>query len=110
MLRVNRHFVWSVLLILVVIINLLNVNVVLADDDVPPPPATEEPVEPPTETPLPEATLVSVEETHVSEDQASLVKEAEVLEVLQELPDNAEIVVLDENGDVLPLGSQDAVE
>src|SRR3972149_7975342 len=75
MLRINRQLVWSIFLILVVIINLMNVNIVLADDT--PPPPTEEPTQPPVEstetpvveTPAPTDTPVSTEETPAAEEQ-----------------------------------------
>ncbi len=138
MLRVNRHFVWTVFLILVVIVNLMNVNVVLADDSTPPPTATEEPTQPPVEstetsavveTPTPTETSVSTGETPVVEESPSPTEppvsteeapasdestaedaSTEVGEVLQGLPENADVIVLDENGNILPLGSQDAAE
>ncbi len=119
MLRINRHFVWSVFLILVVLVNLMNVNVVLADDSTPPPPATDEPTQPPvepTETPVVEETPVPTEspaptETPVSQEETSLSdEEADVSEILQGLPENTEIVVLDENGNPIPLASQDAAQ
>lgn len=118
MLRINRHFVWSVFLILAVVINLMNVNVVLADDSTPPPPATEEPTQPPVEptetpvaeeTPAPTETPVSTEETPVSEEQVPAEEEPTVSELLAELPDNTELVVLDENGNPVPLASQEAL-
>ncbi|MCC6297776.1 MAG: HYR domain-containing protein [Anaerolineales bacterium] len=147
MLRINRHFVWSVFLILVVIINLMNVNVALADDTPPTPPPTEEPTEPPveptaspvaTETPgeLPEPPVptespveptqpptieatptatdapVVAEETPNSEEQASSEEgsESEVSEILAEMPENTELVVLNENGDTISLASQEAAD
>ncbi len=136
MLRINRHFVWSVFLILVVIINLMNVNVALADDSVPTPPPTEEPTEPPvepteppvlvTETPsateaptqapavesTPTATdaPVAAEETPASAEQNPDGEEAEALDILQTLPENSDIIVLDENGNPVSLASQQAVD
>ncbi len=113
MLRTNRHFVWSLLLIVAVLVSLLNVNVALADDSTPPPPPTEEPTEPPvepTQPPVAEETPVSVVETPLSEEQPPVEEEAEVLEVLDELPENTEIVVLDENGNPISLASQEALD
>lgn len=110
MLRVNRHFVWSVLLILAVVVNLMNVNVALADDSTPPPPSTEEPTQPPvepTETPVVEETPVSAE-TPVSEEQPPTEEEATPSDLLAEAPENTVIVVLDENGNPVPLASQEA--
>jgi len=113
MLRVNRHFVWSVFLILVVIINLMNVNVVLADDSAPPPPATEEPTQPPvepTETPVVEETPAPTETPVSAEEQVPAEEEAPVTELLAELPENTDIVVLDENGNPVSLASQSAMD
>lgn len=116
MLRTNRHFVWSLFLIVAVLISLLNVNVVLADDSTPPPPPTEEPTEPPVEptvvepTPAPTETPVSVIESPTSEEQLPIEEETEVLEILDELPENTEIVVLDENGNPISLASQEALD
>jgi len=116
--RINRHFVWSVFLILIVIINLMNVNVAFADDGTPPPTATEEPTQPPVEstetpvveTPAPTETPVSTEETPVVEDQAPALEEAVPSELLAQVPEDTNVVVLDEQGQALVLGSQDAAD
>ena len=117
MLRINRQLVWSIFLILVVIINLMNVNIVLADDTTPPP--TEEPTQPPVEstetpvveTPAPTDTPVSTEETPAAEEQvqAPALEEAVPAELLTQLPENTDLVVLDENGNPVSLASQEAV-
>jgi hypothetical protein len=110
MLRANRHFVWSVLLVLALIVNLLNVQVALADDGTPPPPATEEPTQPPVEPPATE-TSVSEEEAAPAEDQTPVAEEeTPVAELMSDIPENIEIVVVDESGALVPLASQNAAE
>ena len=117
MLRIDRHFVWSVFLILIVITNLMNVNVAFADDGTPPPTATEEPTQPPVEstetpvveTPAPTETPVSTEETLVTEEQVPASEEAVPSDLLSEFPENTDLVVLDENGNPVSLASQEAV-
>ncbi len=103
MLRNNRHYIWSVLLIVAVLFSLLRVNVAFADDSTTPPPPTEAPTEPPVAEELPSTEAGSTEEVPGNE-------EIGVLEVLQELPENAEIVVLDERGNPVPLASQEALD
>ena len=104
MLRANRHFVWTILLILALFANLLNVQVALADDGTPPPPPTEEPVQPPVE---PAATETPLEE----ESAAPATTDAPVIEeVLADIPEDTDIVVLDEFGNPVPLVSQEAAE
>ncbi len=122
MLRLNRQFVFSILLILTVIFNLMNVNIALADDSTPPPPPTEEPTQPPVEpteppveplvaTPLLEATPENLE-TAPPEDVPTSApeEETEVSDLVEQLPENSELVVLDENSQVVPLASQEAAE
>jgi hypothetical protein len=115
--RINRHFLWSALLILALAINLLNVNVVRADGETPPPPeATEEPTEPPTEptaepivieatpTPLPEAMPEGLESTEIQSENS----EAATFEILADLPAETTVVALDENGEPVSLSTQEA--
>ena len=106
---------WTIFLIFVLCLSLINVNPVLADDAPPtePPTATEEVTEPPTEeaTPIPEfitETPVSTEEPPVTEEQVPSSEEPPASELLAELPENTELVVLDENGDRVLLASQEA--
>lgn len=107
----NRRLIWSLFLILTVIVNLMNVNVALADDTTPPPPPTEEPTEPPVEateepvaTPLPEATP-TVEPTA---EETATTEESQVFELVADLPENTDVIILDENGNPLPLASTEA--
>lgn len=118
MLRVNRHFVWSIILIFVVILNLLNVNIARADDSTPPPP-TEEPAQPPeepTDSPALETTAVPIETPVVAEgtdsadEQAPVEEEPVLSDVLADLPENTDVVVLDEFGNPIPLASQAAAD
>jgi hypothetical protein len=116
---INRRFVSSILLIGALVLNLLNVNIAFADDGTPPPPPTEEATQPPIEptetpvveeTPVPTETPISSEETADVEDQASAEEDVAASEILSELPENTEIVVLDESGNPIPLASQEAAD
>jgi len=120
---------WFLSLFLIISISLLNVNTAFADDG-PPPEATstseptEEPAEPPVEsvetqaaeTPTPEETPVSAEatpaaeETAPVEEQGSASEEAPTPGLLSQLPDETQLLVFDESGEVIPLVSEDAID
>jgi hypothetical protein len=68
--------------------------------------ATAEPVETSTPEPAVEATAVSTEPAVAPTESV----ETTVSEVMQELSDQTSVVVLDENGEVLPLASQDTAD
>ncbi|MCC6568459.1 MAG: HYR domain-containing protein [Anaerolineales bacterium] len=124
MLHINRRLILSVFIILTVIANLLNVNVALADDTPPTPPPTEEPTQPPVEstevpveptaTPLPEATATAeptaepTSEGVPATEEVSVTEEAPVFELVADIPQNTDVVILDENGNPLPLASAEA--
>ena len=98
----KHRILLALLLIIVLSASLLNVQAARADGETPtePPAATQVEAEPPLEsTPEP------VEPTPVSEEPAVPTEEA----VLQ-IPENTEVVVLDEGGEPLALATQEAAE
>jgi len=128
-----RAVTFIVTLLTVLAISAMQVVPALADDAAPPPPEATEvappeeesapeapPVEPAEELPATEEVPAAAEEPVVPDEQVSPVVEtqAETLvpqpetpaEVLAQVPDGTEIVVLDENGDALPLVSEEATE
>lgn len=121
--HINRRLILSVFLILTVLANLVNVNIALADDTTPTPPPTEEPTQPPVEstelpveptaTQLPEATPTAeptAESTAepITEETPAATETAPVFELVAELPQNTDVVILDENGNPLPMASTEA--
>ncbi len=118
MLRPTRQLAWSLSLIFVLLLSLVNINVALAEDSTPPPPVTEPATEPPVEstdaatavsTPLPEETASPTDEDSV-DDSGSTETEEPSTEALSQLPEDTAVVVVDAAGHVLPLASQDAAE
>ena len=108
--RRNIYSIWSLFTVLVIIISLINVNVALADDGTPPPlTETSAPIETPvvaTEPPV-ESTPVPVEES-ISEIVST--EETAPISLLADVPQDTELIVLDENQEPLPLASQEANE
>jgi hypothetical protein len=128
----QHRFTLTLLLIFVLCVNLFNVSSVYADGETPTEPpvatqvetetaatevATEIPTEPPVEetpvpseaTPLPEettATPVPSETTPLPEELTP----TPVAELLTQVPESTEVIVLDENGETLPLASEEASE
>lgn len=91
----KRSFKSSLVLIMIslaLLVSALGVTPALADDETPPPPATEETPQPPAEEP------VVVEEP------------APVVEVLEQLPADTSLVVVDASGEALPLATEAAAE
>jgi hypothetical protein len=118
-----------VLWVVVLLAQLVFTTPVLADDSTPPPapteeavtplPPTEEPVVEATTTPEPAATETPVEESASAEPvmtetpaEATTSPEPPATETstLQDLPADTSLVVLSENGEVLPLATQEAAE
>jgi hypothetical protein len=109
----------TILLSILLIVSLLNVQVAFADGETPteppaptqvetePPPPTESAVEPapPTEAPI-ESTPEPVEAAPVPAETTVVPIE----EVLTQVPDNTEVVVLNEDGEPLPLATQEAAD
>jgi hypothetical protein len=106
----KKFFVRSFLsLFLIVSMSLVNVNIALADDSTPPTAeATQEPTEEPTQ-PVDEPTSTP-EEVSSNEEQVPAEEEASVPSLFPQVPEDTTIVVLDENGEQVPLASQDALD
>ena len=113
------HLILTILLIIVLGANLFNVGSVRADGETPTePPAptqveTEPRVESPTEIATEVPTELPVEETPVPAESTPVPEEATatpVAEILTQVPESTEVVVLDENGDSVPLASEEAAE
>ncbi len=100
----------SIFLIFALCLSLVNVNTAFADDTPPtePPPATEVATEPATSEASP--TTEPVVSTPTPVETESTEEETTLDEFLSEIPDNTDVVILDENGNPVPLVSQDAVE
>jgi cell division septation protein DedD len=121
MLHNKRFALTTLFLVFILCLSLANVNSALADDSTPtePPSAAEAAAETPvpaTEAPV-ESTPVPVEATSTPEpaqaaagEAASTAEEVPVTELLSQVPDDTNLVVLDENGEALSLASQDAAE
>jgi hypothetical protein len=89
---------FTVITLLALLVNLLIPTRVLADEETPPPTPTEEVAPPET----------SQEDVTPPQDLTSEVDS--VPEILEQLPENTEIVVLDESGAPIPLVTQEAAE
>ena len=99
MVKNNRLTISIIFLIMVMCLSLANVQSAFADDGVPPtdaPIATEEPIA--TETPTAVEEILPPAEESLAE------------ELLSEIPENTDLVILDENGDLVPLASQEALD
>lgn len=105
-----------VLIVLTMIVSAVGVTPALADDETPPPPATEEAVQPPAaepvvvENPAAAEEQVAAVEPVAKQEAASEEEEVTVAEALEQLPEDTDMVVLDESGEALPLASQKAAE
>ena len=110
----QQQFLLTLFLILVVCVNLFNAGSVHADGETPtePPAPTQVEAEPteaatdvPTELPV-EETPIPVEATPVPEEATA----TPIAEILTQVPESTEIVVLNEEGDSIPLVSQETAE
>ncbi|HET9911948.1 MAG TPA: right-handed parallel beta-helix repeat-containing protein [Anaerolineales bacterium] len=131
MLRYSRFVFLSSVILFVLLVSVARPMAVYADDGAPPPPATEEPVQPPMEESEPDGTPVEATEAPVvdevsmtempvvTEEPAAAVTEVPVEEdseevtigeVLEAAPEGTQVVVLDENGEALPLVSVEAAQ
>ncbi len=120
--RTNNFFKMVFSALLVVSIILVNVSVAFADDGTPPAETpttepTEEVVETetvtPEETPTPEVDVVvtpTPEETPIVEEQVPAEEEAVEPALFELIPENTEVIVLDENGESIPLVSEAALD
>lgn len=84
----HRIFFLTLVTILTLLINLAFPMTAFADDETPPPAPTEEPAAPPTE------------------ETAPLEEQPTVEEVLDQLPEDAPVVVFNEEGETVPLVSE----
>ena len=93
----------TLFLIIVLCVNLLNVHAVLADGENPtePPAPTQVETEPPIEP-----TSEAIEATPIPMEPTA----TQVVEILTQVPEDTEVVVLDENGNSIPLASQEAAD
>ncbi|MEW6401646.1 MAG: HYR domain-containing protein [Chloroflexota bacterium] len=100
------HLLFSVFLILLIMgLSLANTGTVLADEGDPTDVPVVEPTEPPTEeTPEPQATPLP------EENVATPVPEESSVDLLAQVPENTNVVVLDENGETVSLASQAAAD
>jgi hypothetical protein len=114
----QHHFVLTIFLIIVVCMNLFNVGSVHADGEPPtePPAPTQvetEPASEPTDAATEIATELPAEGTPVPAGETPVPEEATatpLAEILTQLPENTEVVVLDEDGDAIPLATEAAAE
>lgn len=97
----------TIVLIIAVAVNFLSVRPVRADGETPPEPAapTEVATEPPAETPA-----ESTPEPIAATPEPVEATPAPVEDVLSEAPENVEVIVLDGNGESVPLASEQAAE
>jgi hypothetical protein len=123
----KKPTIFSVVILFFLILLLVFPNSVLADDTTPPPADTPV-VMPPTEAPIateapvteeptatqapileePMATAAPVTEVSVTEEESSE-EDANLTELVQQL-DDADLVLLDENGQTIPLASNQAAD
>ena len=120
MIRHSRFIFLTIALLLTLVVSLARPMAVYADDGTPPPPATQEPTREPTDLPTEEvpvevagevtSTEVAVDTSDIAVD-SSLNTDSEsvpVSEILEAAPEGTQVVVLDDNGALLPLVSEDA--
>lgn len=88
----HRIFFLTLVTILTLLVNLAFPMTAFADDETPPPAPTEEPAAPPTE------------------ETAPLEEQPTVEEVLDQLPEDTPVVVFNEEGETVPLVSEEAAE
>jgi hypothetical protein len=100
-LSINKSILF-VLVVLALMVSALGATTAYADDGAPPP-AAEEAAQPPADEP-------AAEEPAPAEEPAAVEEAAAVAEVLEQLPEDTELVVLDEGGEALPLATEEAAE
>jgi hypothetical protein len=102
--RNHRFTLLTSALLLALMFSSMQTVIVRADDSPPPTPETEESVQPPVEE------SIVVQEPAATETPVATEETASLPEVLEQLPEETNIVVLDASGDPLPLVSEAAVE
>jgi len=95
-----RYSIWIMAIFFALILSALNVAPALADEA--PPPDVSTPAETGEEAITPPAEGTT--------DTASSTESSSVAEVIQSLPEDTTLVVIDESGEVLPLASEQAAE
>lgn len=121
----NKHPFFKILFsfLLIASIVLANVSIAFADDGTTPEPTiTVEPTEEPVETGAAETSTITetpatevapspeVEKEVVEEEQAPAEGEAADPALFEQIPGDTEVVVLDENGETIPLASEAALD
>ncbi len=104
-----RYSMWIAAIFFALILSAMNVAPALADESAPPEPAPTEEAVDETESTTPEEEAVTPpadEET----DSAVETESTSVAEVVEALPEDTTLVVVDENGEALPLASEEAAE
>src|SRR5690606_39689618 len=98
----SRISLYALVTLLTLIANLIFPAFVLADDETPTPVVTEE-------TNRPEKTDIPSEESETpSQEPTDESAPAPVSEILEQLPENTEVIVLDENAEAIPLATKEA--
>ena len=92
-------------LLIIVSLCLMNVNTVLADDPIPPTATPEPTAEPPVAEPTP-----TTDETPENGEQGPAGEDAADVSLFSQVPENTELVVLDENGEAVPLATNEAID
>ncbi len=106
----TAHFTFSIVfLILMLCLSLANAGTVFADEGTPTDIPVVETAETPTEPPV-AATEAPVDATPAPEEVGATPAEESVQDILAQLPENTDLVVVDQQGDVIPLAAADALE
>ncbi len=116
--RNKRVTIFSLIVLLSLMMSLVFPTGVLADDNPPPSTETPEVVTPPeeaaTDTVVPETVAteepVLTEETVTQDASADTGSTANDVALLSQLPEGTEVVVSNADGEIVPLGSQEAVD
>src|SRR5688572_5430578 len=98
----KRASLFSLIILLALLFNLALPASVLADDEDPPPAPTEEII-------VEEESTESIQ-TDEQTPLQSTPEEATVSEILEQIPTDTELIVLDESGEILPLVTEEAAQ
>lgn len=103
--KTNHLLFTTFVLILTLLMNIAMPMAAFADEGTPQPPPTEEPVIEETQTPEPIIEDIAI--TIEASEQPALEPDS-VSEILDQLPENSTLIVLDKNGNVEPLVTEEA--
>lgn len=103
--KTNHLLFTTFVLILTLLMNLAMTIAVFADEGTPQPPPTEEPVVEEIQTPEP---VIEDTNSTIEASEQSALEPDSVSEILDQLPENSTLIVLDENGNVEPLVTEEA--